>query len=76
MRFTAEPTAKPEWYEIRSRIAFWLVSLADKIKPGNEAVMCFLLESLMNDMITKNPGMFKVVHPEDYFAESKHTELN
>jgi hypothetical protein len=76
MIFKAEPTAKPKWYEIRSRIAFWLVALADKIKPGNEAVMCFLLESLVNDMIVKNQGMFKVVPPEEYFVKPKHTDLN
>ena len=77
MRFTLKPKLKPKWYQFRLRLAFGLVRLARWIKPNNDAAMSFMLEELVNDMIVENPGMFKVIPPEDFFIEpQKSMDLN
>lgn len=64
-----KPTVKPAWFHFRTRLAFFLVRLASKIKPDNDAATAFWLSEIVNDSIINGKSHFKVT-PIDILEEN------
>jgi len=72
--FTVVPKIKPRWYNFRKRLAFSLVRLANKIKPKNDAVNCFWMEELINDVMRN--GTSFVSYQDIFQVKDRGSESN
>ncbi len=72
---TIEPKSNPKFYQLRTWIAFALVRLAKRIKPGNDAVNSFWLQEMINDSIINGTG-FVNVKPNEIWGKNPIINLD